>query len=75
MSITESKKPQPTSPETLAKTSPEGSVELTEAQLSDASGGAVFPSGPAASSWKLDSGWKLDSSLKIDINPVVKPGG
>jgi hypothetical protein len=62
------------SPDSLAKASPEAAVELSEAALADASGGAVFPSAPAVSSLKLDS------SLKIDLNPglllpAVKPAG
>ena len=62
------------SPDTLAKTSAEASVELSEAALAQTSGGAVFPSSPAVSSLKLDS------SLKIDVNPglllpAVKPAG
>ena len=71
MSITESKKPQPASPDTLAKTSPEASVELSEAQLADASGGAVFPSGPATKAIHF----KYEGGLKIEIDPTVKPGG
>jgi hypothetical protein len=72
--MTESKKSQPTSPDALAKTSPKGSVELSETQLADASGGAVFPSAPAALNFL-----KLDGAHKIDTNPVllvpaVKPG-
>jgi hypothetical protein len=69
MSITESKKPQPASPDALTKTSSEGSVELSEAQLSDASGGAVFPSGPT----KFIH-FKLEGGLKINVDPAVKPG-
>jgi len=70
MPMTDSKKTQPTSPNALAKTSPEGSVELSEAQLSDASGGAVFPSAPT----KFIH-FKLDGTLDVEVNPAVKPGG
>jgi hypothetical protein len=69
MTIPGSKKPQPTSPDALTKTSCEGSVELSEAQLSDASGGAVFPSGPTKAIH-----FKLEGGLKIDVDPAVKPG-
>jgi len=71
MTIPGSKKPQPTSPDALTKTSPEGSVELSEAQLADASGGAVFPSGPTTKVIHF----KYEGGLKIDIDPTAKPGG
>jgi hypothetical protein len=72
--MTESKKAQPTSPDALTKTSPQGAVELSEAQLADASGGAVFPSGPTKAIH-----FKYEGGLKIDVNPglllpAVKPG-
>jgi hypothetical protein len=42
----------------------QGAVELSEAQLADASGGAVFPSGPN------QAGIKWDSAHKIDTDPA-----
>jgi hypothetical protein len=59
--MTESKKSA--SPDSLAKASAGAAVELSEAALAGASGGAVFPSAPAVSSLKIES------SLKIDTNP------
>ena len=53
------------------------SVELSEAALGTASGGAVFPSSPAVSSLKLDSSLKLENKVS-DPNlllPAVKPFG
>jgi len=70
--MTESKKPQPASPETLAKTSPQGAVELSEAALAEASGGAIYMA-PSASSWKLDSSLKIDANPGMLV-PAVKPG-
>jgi len=60
------------SADSLAKTSAEGAVELSEAALAEASGG-VIAIAPATNAWK----W--DTSLKIDVNPglllpAVKPG-
>jgi hypothetical protein len=71
--MTESKKPQPTSPDALAKTSPQGAIELSEAQLADASGGAVFPSAQAKGIYKFDAGHKLDTDPAL-LLPAVKPG-
>jgi hypothetical protein len=68
--MTGSKKPQPTSPDALAKTSPEGSVELSEAQLADASGGAIYMQ-PAAGNLKLENKINTDPALLL---PAVKPG-
>jgi hypothetical protein len=46
------------------------SVELSEAALGEASGGAVFPSSPQFSALKVDS--TLKSDLKIgDINTLL----
>jgi hypothetical protein len=70
--MTESKKPQPASPDTLAKTSPKGAVELSEAQLADAAGGAIYMA-PAASSLKLDGSHKVDVNPGL-LLPAVKPG-
>jgi hypothetical protein len=68
--MTGSKKSQPDS---LAKTSKEGAIELSETQLADASGGAVFPSAPATSSLKLDTSYKLNTDPAL-LLPAVKPG-
>ena len=67
--MTESKKPQPTSPDALAKTSEKGSVELSEKQLDDASGGiiAVAPQNKYTTAHKIDT----DPALLL---PAVKPG-
>jgi hypothetical protein len=65
------------SAERLTKASPKGSVELSEAALGEASGGAVFPSSPAIS-LKLDSSLKLEQKGGLDANlllPAVKPIG
>jgi hypothetical protein len=70
--MTETKKPQPASPDALAKTSPQGAVELSEAALAGASGGAAFMK-PADSSLKLDSGHKIDLNPGL-LLPAVKPG-
>jgi len=62
-----------TSPaDTLAKTSAEASVELSEAALAQASGGAVFPSGPGFSNLKIESSVKLDTdpALLLPAKPV-----
>jgi hypothetical protein len=71
--MTQPKKPQPTSPDTLAKASPEAAVELSEAQLADAAGGAVFPSAPALGSFKFDGAHKIDTAPGM-LLPAVKPG-
>ncbi len=71
--MTGSKKAQPSSPDALAKTSPKGAVELSEAQLADASGGAVFPSAPALGSNKYTAAHKLDIDPAL-LLPAVKPG-
>ena len=52
-----------TSAESLTKTSSKASVELSEAALGEASGGAVFPSSPAISSLKLDSSLKIEQKV------------
>jgi hypothetical protein len=70
--MTESKKPQPASTDALAKTSPQGAVELSEAALAETAGGAVFPSAQAAA-FKFDSGHKIDVNPGL-LLPAVKPG-
>jgi hypothetical protein len=55
-----------TSTDSLTKASPNASVELSEAALGEASGGAVFPSMPATS-------LKLDPSLKIGDHKATDP--
>ena len=62
-----------TSAENLTKTSPKGSVELSEAALNQASGGAVFPSSPTVSALKIDSSLKLDKW--VDPNLVLQQKG
>jgi len=73
--MSDSKKSQPASPDSLAKTTKEGSVELTEKQLTGASGGLNF----ASQALKIDTQQKWDSAHKIDTDPAlllpaVKPG-
>ena len=64
-----------TSPaDSLAKTSEKAPVELSEAALAQASGGAVFPSAPAVSSLKYESSVKLDLNPGL-LLPAVKPAG
>jgi hypothetical protein len=70
--MTESKKPLPASPDALAKTSPEGAVELSEAQLADASGGAIYMN-EAMGTWKFNNGVKIDTNPAL-LLPAVKPG-
>jgi hypothetical protein len=70
--MSESKK-SPASPDALAKTSKDGSVELSETQLAGAAGGAVFPSSPAISGLKYDGSIKLDTAPGM-LLPAVKPG-
>ncbi len=56
----------------LTKTSKKGAVELSEAALSQASGGAVFPSMPVSNNLKLDTQQKwTDPSLLV---PAVNKG-
>jgi hypothetical protein len=67
--MSDSKKSQPASPDSLAKTSPEGSVELSEKQLAKAAGGAIY----------MNQAQKWDTAVKIDTDPAlllpaVKPG-
>ena len=69
--MTGSKKPDKApSPDTLAKTSPEGSVELSEAQLADAAGGSLNFTSQAL---KLDTQQKWDPNTGL-LLPAVKPG-
>jgi len=74
--MTGSDKPKTTSTpaESLTKASPEASVELSEAALGEASGGAVFPSSPAISSLKLDSSLKLGDKWTNPTLPLVQKG-
>jgi len=65
--MTESKKSdQTSSPDALAKTSPQAAVELSETALAEASGGAVFPSSPTTLNFL-----KLDGLQKADVTPVA----
>ena len=64
------KSDQAPSPDTLAKTSPAGSVELTEKQLADASGGSLNFTSQAL---KLDTQQKWDPNTGL-LLPAVKPG-
>jgi hypothetical protein len=68
--MSDSKKSQPASPDSLAKTSSEGSVELTEKQLADAAGGSLNFTSQAL---KLDTQQKWDPNTGL-LLPAVKPG-
>jgi len=65
------KSDQTSSPDALAKTSPQASVELSEKALDQAAGGAVFPSSPTTTSLKLDSMQKWDPNTGL-LLPAVK---
>jgi hypothetical protein len=68
--MTDSKKPaKAASPDTLAKTSPSGSVELSETQLADTAGGLNFTS----QALKIDTQQKWDPNTGL-LLPAVKPG-
>ena len=71
--MTESKKSQPTSPDELAKTSPKASVELSEKQLEDASGGAIYMNQQNPGAFKFNNSVKLDTDPAL-LLPAVKPG-
>ena len=71
--MTESKKPQPASPDALAKTSPKGAVELSEAQLADAAGGAIYMNQQNPGAYKFNSAQKVDTDPAL-LLPAVKPG-
>ena len=73
--MTGSKKPEHKSgsADALTQASPEAAVELSEAQLADASGGAVFPSGPnQVGIFKWDTAHKIDTDPAL-LLPAVKP--
>ena len=70
--MTDSKKAQATSPDALAKTSPQGAVELTEGQLADASGG-IIAIAPQSGRIKFDTAQKIDTDPAL-LLPAVKPG-
>ncbi|HVY99950.1 MAG TPA: hypothetical protein VHA35_10625 [Dongiaceae bacterium] len=62
--------------DSLTKSSPEASVELSEADLGEASGGAIYMNAPALGSVKLDSSLKLDKASDPNLLlPAVKPVG
>jgi hypothetical protein len=69
--MTESKKPA--SPDALAKTSPKGSVELSEAQLADAAGGAIYMNQQNPGAFKFNAAQKVDTDPAL-LLPAVKPG-
>jgi hypothetical protein len=72
--MTGSKKPEqkPGSADALTKTSPEGSVELTESQLADASGGAIYMNQLSPTAQKVTTAHKIDSDPAL-LLPAVKP--
>jgi hypothetical protein len=66
------KKAPASSPDRLAKPTKPG-IELSESALDRASGGAVFPSSPAANNLKIDL--KIDSlAAPSPTRIAVKPG-
>ena len=71
--MSDSKKSQPASPDSLAKTSKEGSVELSETQLADAAGGAIYMNQQNPGAFKFNSGQKIDTDPAL-LLPAVKPG-
>jgi len=71
--MTDSKKPQPASTDGLAKTSPKGAVELSEAQLADAAGGAIYMNQQNPGAYKFNSAQKVDTDPSL-LLPAVKPG-
>ena len=73
--MTGSKKPDQTpSPDTLAKTSAEASVELSETALAEASGGSLnFTSQPTTTSLKLDGADKWQPTAGLLLPAVQKP--
>ena len=62
MSDPKQTKPSAKPADELVKSSKDAAVELSETALEQASGGAVFPSGPAVGSLKIDSSLKLDKA-------------
>ena len=77
MITSNAKQARATSPDQLGKASGKAAVELTEAALAQASGGAVFPSAPAVGSLKLDSSLKIEGSSVNPgwLLPAVQPKG
>jgi hypothetical protein len=73
--MTGSKKSEqkPSSADVLTQTSPEASVELSEAQLADASGGAIYMNQANPAAYKFNSAWKCDTDPAL-LLPAVKPG-
>jgi hypothetical protein len=73
--MTGSKKsePKPGSADALTQTSPEASVELSEAQLADASGG-IIAIAPQSGRIKFDTAQKIDTDPAL-LLPAVKPHG
>jgi hypothetical protein len=64
--------PKPSSADALAKTSPEASVELSESQLADASGG-IIAIAPQLGSYKFNAAQKVNTDPAL-LLPAVKPG-
>jgi hypothetical protein len=69
--MSDSKKSKNTSTSSADSLTKAASVELSEAALGEASGGAVFPSIPQA--LKIDSSLKLDKSSAQLLPAVQKP--
>jgi hypothetical protein len=72
--MTGSKKSEqkPGSADALTQTSPEASVELSETQLADASGG-IIAIAPQLGSYKFNSAQKVNTDPAL-LLPAVKPG-
>jgi hypothetical protein len=73
--MTVSKKPENTSTSSADSLVKAGSVELSEAALGQASGGAVFPSAPQFSALKIDLKLENKASDPNLLLPAVKPFG
>ena len=64
---------KPGSADALTKTSPEAPVELSEAQLADASGGAIYMNQANPGALKITTAQKIDTDPAL-LLPAVKPG-
>jgi len=74
--MTGSKKPEQKtgSAEALTQTSPGAAVELSEAQLADASGGAIYMNQANPGAFKFNGAQKVDTDPAL-LLPAVKPQG
>lgn len=56
----------------LIQSSDQATVELTEAALDEASGGAVFPSSPTLHTYKVESSISTDKMVPTLLLPAVQ---